>query len=253
MWQVKWMSSVLVAFLALHVGNNEAQGAECLDPGIDSATLLEMLDKDAQVRGMRPWSLVSIDAACLQPDGLIALSLVFGSSERSSGLGVQYTHRLALSFDPVKGRAIAPTPVLTKRRSEIEKSMRSAERDGLVKSILGSVPEEAVAEAVVEVDGRITYEVASWGRGVQVSWSGEEVTQFVVPWEVEIRAAQVSAFKMVQLNMVDGKTCDPPSAYAATLALETRTWSFDFDVVGECSGKWRLEMAMNGEVSLKKR
>jgi len=70
---------------------------------------------------------------------------------------------------------------------------------------------------------------------------------------VELSEIKVQAFKIAVPTMVEGKTCELPERYVATVDTESTTWMFDFELGKPCKGKWRVSLGFDNSVNVEQR
>ncbi|MDX9723227.1 MAG: hypothetical protein RBU37_20920 [Myxococcota bacterium] len=221
---------------------------ECIKPGISFEALTEVLEKDQQLSSMKPWSLQSIVLPeCVEDTKLFDLSLTYWTAP--SSLKLRYQVVMNVAYDVEKAKTVSSEPSLSKQRGIIDASIRAAEKDALVAAMIKSAPSVA---AVASLDARIEYTVPEWGKAAAGRWNGESLERIRLPIAATPKHTQVEAFKLLQPEMLEDKSCDAPDFYEVWQDPTDYSWRFEFTLSGDCAGKWQLTMGLDGSLEAKK-
>jgi len=240
-WLVAAVALVSLSPLGALAGDDE-KTEPCA--GTDRATILE---KDSTLRQMRSWELKGVElVSCEGPT--IPLRLTWWSPESaatSSDLRYQWVYDVV--YDPKTHEVAQTDPTIDARRGKADKAIRAAEKNDLVKELLGAASKKG---ATVDGEGTISYFVPEWGGEEPVAtFTGEAVTMIEVPTSLDLSSSiQVTAFKGIAPSLVDDAACELPEAFRASIDDDGQ-WTFEFTHdEGPCRGDWRVVIKKDASV-----
>lgn len=223
----------------------------CVEHALTQAAILEGFENDYNVKAFKPWLPQEVAfEACSTLPGKLPLKVKFVSGENTSKLGLRYQTVVELVLDMEKMKTEKTEVSTSKMRGNIEKVLKAAEKDAFVVEVLSAAPGIV---ALIDQSGRLEFTVPDWFPEPTLLWETDHVTQFTIPGDLKIeKNAQVVAFRMLATSLVEGKTCDVPKHFTATYDESTRGWTFEFEILENCRGKWRLSMDSSGTVTTEK-